>query len=232
MLAAMRVGWPQFGRKQASVTARAPDNAVAAPPTWLLGAAIVASAAALLGTSEVPSDDPVAGVAGPITTYVFNRNGIDGGFVELSRDAPTATFYVTLHADDLGPDGATSTDEASVSVEGTLTTTGLDEGTNAPAVDIKLTSPDGVAGSEALAIDDFARGKTLLFTGDCAHPKSSADCTARFAIELARQDQGDNGGVVRFDWLFDVQSKGSLQGGKGGELGPFDPPWTIEVSQP
>jgi hypothetical protein len=228
----MRAGWPRFGRRQASATAVAPDNtvatvaSVAAPPVWLLGAAIIASTAALLGTTE----------ALPPTyerTYTFARNGIDGGFVELTRDQPAATFFVIVHADDLGMGEVPSTDNATALVDGTITTTGLDDGQVAPSVDVELSIPGG-GGPKQAALEHFQQTQALSFTGDCDNPKTSQSCIARFAVAVSRQDQGASGGVVRFDWTFDVASKVQVQvpSQEDGSVGPFDPPWTIEVSKP
>jgi hypothetical protein len=223
----MRAGWLRFGRKRASATAPAPDNAVRATPAWLLGAAIIASTAALLGTSD---DSPPT----YHRTYTFARNGVDGGFVELTRDQPAATFFVTLHADDLHlPDLVPTTDGASALVDGTLTTTDLDAGAVVPYVDVKLNTPGGV-GTQKAAFEQFTQTQPLSFTGDCDEPKASGSCSARFSVEVSRQDQGEGGGVVRFDWTFDVASSVQVEMARDdqGTLGPFDPPWTIEVSQP
>lgn len=221
----MSASWLQFRRKRAPATVLAPDKAVAAPPAWLLGAAIVASTAALLGTSDV--DEP-----SNYTTYTFARSGIDGGFVELSRDQPAATFFVTVHADDLGPEGVPTTDEALATIDGMITSMNLAAGVAAPAVDIELSTPDGPSGSETIASDRINQTQSLFFTGDCGHPRTSGSCAAHFAIAVSRQDQGENGGVVRFDWLFDVASKGQVTSEQASDVGPLDPPWTIEVTQP
>jgi hypothetical protein len=226
MLAGMRAGWLQFGRRRAAATTAAPDNAVTAPPAWLLGAVIIASTAALLGTSETipPMYE---------RTYTFARNGIDGGFVELTRDQPAATFFVIVHADDLAADGVPTTDNASALVDGTITTTGLDDGQVAPYVDVELSIPGG-GGTKQAWLEHSQQTQALSFTGDCVNPKTSKSCTAHFAVTVSRQDQGESGGVVRFDWTFDVASKAQVQltSQEDGALGPFDPPWTIEVSEP
>jgi hypothetical protein len=221
----MRAGWFQFWRQRAAATATAPDNAVAAPPVWLLGAAIIASTAALLGTSD---DSP------PMyeRTYTFARNGIDGGFVELTRDQPAATFFVIVHVDDLGAHGAPTTDNASALIDGTITTTALDDGQVAPYVEVELSVPGG--GTKQAALESFHQTQALSFTGDCDNPKTSRSCSARFAVTVSRQDGGESGGVVRFDWTFDVASEVQVQlpSQEDGALGPFDPPWTIDVSEP
>lgn len=225
MLAGMRAGWLQFRRQRASAPAAAPDNAVTAPPAWLLATAIIASTAALLGTSD---DSPPTYQR----TYTFARNGVDGGFVELTRDQPAATFFVTVHADDLGMDGVPTTDDASALVDGTITTTGLDDGRVAPYVDVKLSIPEG-GGTQQAALEHSQQTQALFFSGDCDNPKTSKSCTARFSVAVSRQDQGEGGGVVRFDWTFDVTSKVQVQvpSQEDGALGPFDPPWTIQVTQ-
>ena len=220
----MKARWPQFGRKRAATTAPTPDNAVATPPAWLLGAAIIASTAALLGTSDVSEPST-------FRTYTFARSGIDGGFVELTRDQPAATFFVTVHADDLGPEGVPTTDEALATIDGMITTMGLADGAVAPAVDVKLSTPDGPGGSEKIVVDSINQKQSLLFTGDCEHPRTSASCAAHFAVAVSRQDQGESDGVVRFDWLFDVESKGQAPSQESSEVGPLDPPWTTEVTQ-
>jgi len=221
----MRAGWLQFGRNTKTPAACAPDSAVAPPRPWLLAAVIVASTAALLGTSDnSPPPD--------YTTYTFERTGIDGGFVELTRDQPTATFYVTVHVDALGPEGALTTSTASVNLDGSISTSGLAEGAAAPFVSVKVSSPDDVGVAEKSVLDGFKLSQNLIFTGDCDTPPGSNACKARFTVQVARQDDGAGDGVVRFDWFFDAHATVQQPSTTSSMVGPLDPPWTIEVTQP
>lgn len=221
----MRAAWLRFGRNGAVPGATDPDNAVTAPRPWLLCAVIVASAAALLGTSD--NSPPTL-----YTTYTFERTGIEGGFVELTRDQPTATFFVTLHVDALGPEGVMTTQGAKLDLDGTITTTDLAEGAFAPFVSVKVGSPDALGVSEKMVLDGFSQGQDLIFTGDCDTPPGSNECRARFTVEVTRKDDGAGDGVVRFDWLFDVHSKVERPSTATGMVGPLDPPWTVEVTAP
>jgi hypothetical protein len=227
MLRSMRAGWLQFGRNGAAPAASAPDNAVTAPRPWLLCAAIVASTAALLGTSE-----SVPPVSSNFTTYTFERTGIDGGFVELTRDQPTATFLVTVRADALGPEGVMTTDGASMNIDGTITTSGLADGATAPFVSVKLSSPDLSGIAEQLVQESYSQQQSLVFIGDCDTPPGSSPCRARVAVEVARTDDDAANSVVRFDWLLDVHSRVEHPSSATGKVGPLDPPWTVEVTQP
>jgi hypothetical protein len=223
----MRTGWLGFGRQRENPTALAPDNSVAGPRSWLLSAAIVASTAALLGTSAV--DEPRYE-----TTYTFERLAIDGGFVELTADQPSATFFVTVTADDLGPDGVLSTDEAQALVQGDVTASDLEDTTLPPTLSIKLGTPDGLGVATQATDSHYERAQSLFFGGGCENPKAGVTCAARFRLDLTRQDGGSNGGIIRFDWSFDATATGrrtSYGDKEDAEQGPFDPPWTVEISQ-
>ncbi|HEX2875815.1 MAG TPA: hypothetical protein VHP33_31410 [Polyangiaceae bacterium] len=191
-----------------------------------MSAVVIASAAALLGTSD---DSPPLSY----TSYRFERLAIDGGFAELTRDQPSATFFVTLRADDLGPDGAPSTDEAQVLVQGDVTASELDDPTLPAKLMITLSSPD--TSQKILRSTDahFEEPQQVFFSGDCENPKGGTACTARFRVDVVRADGGDNGGSLRFDWAFDATAIGRLSNSadKDKELGPFDPPWSVEISQ-
>lgn len=221
----MRAGWLRLGRNGVAPAPRAPDNVVTAPSPWLLCAAIVASTAALLGTSD---DSPPT----YYTTYTFERTGIEGGFVELTRDRPTATFFVTVHVDALGPQGVMTTQGAKLDLDGTITTSNLAEGAFAPFVSVKVSSPEASGVSEQTVLEGVTQSQDLSFTGDCDAPPGSNACRARFTVEVSRKDDGAGDGVVRFDWLFDVHSKVEQPSMATGMVGPLDPPWTVEVTAP
>jgi hypothetical protein len=220
----MRTGWLGFGRQRENLSTAAPDSGVAGSRAWLLSAAIVASTAALLGTSDVPHY---------ATTYRFERLAIDGGFAELTRDQPSAAFFVTLRADDLGPDGVLSTQEAQVLVNGDVTASDLDDTTRPPLLTVKLSTPDNPQQSTQSTEAHYTQSQFVRFAGNCENPKTGAACTARFRLDLTREDGGDNGGTIRFDWSFDATGSGqkATDDEKDSELGPFDPPWSVEITQ-
>lgn len=222
----MRAGWLKIGRNAGTPATGAPDNAVTAPRPWLLCAVIFASTAALLGTSPDPGPPQY------FTTYTFERTGIDGGFVELTRDQPTATFFVTIKADALGPEGVMTTDGASLDLDGSISMSGLTEGEAAPFVSVKVSSPDAPGLAEKTVLESFKLNQNLIFTGDCDTAPGSDACRARFTVQVARKDDGAADGVVRFDWFFDVHSKAQQPSTADGTVGPLDPPWTVEVTQP
>jgi hypothetical protein len=178
----------------------------------------------LLGTSDVP---------GYQTTYKFERLAVDGGFAELTRDQPSGTFFVTLRADDLGPDGAPSTDEAQVLVQGDVTASDLDDPALPAKLMITLSSPETSRQAARATDTHFEEPQPVFFSGDCENPKTGAACTARFRVDVTRADGGGNGGSMRFDWAFDATAVGRLSNGadKDKELGPFDPPWSVEITQ-
>jgi len=187
-----------------------------------MSTAIIASTAALLGTS---AEDMF------YTTYKFERLAVDGGFVELTSDQPDATFFVTLRADELGPEGVSTIESARAQLTGEVTMTGLEEGGISPYLSVKLSSPDAPGVSEKLILEHYQEPQNLQFQGDCATPTSGAACMARFQVKLSRQDNGANGGTMRFALSFDVTSSGSVSANEDSEVGPLDPPWTIDVSQ-
>lgn len=192
-----------------------------------MAAVIIASSAALLGTTNEDVDF--------YSTHTFERSGVDGGFAELTQDAPRATFFVTLTASDLGPDGVPSTDQASASLDCNLSAAGLPDGATQPFVQIKISSPDSPSVIDKQVVDHLSETEPLSFIGNCSKPTEGDACRARFQVDLWRVDDGAGGGTVRFDWLFDVASSGKVRVSKQADIktgGPLDPPWTINVSQP
>lgn len=191
-----------------------------------MGAAIVASCAALLGTTGEPDDY--------YATRSFQRTGIDGGSAELTADSPRATFFVTLTANDLGPDGVVTTGNASALLDCSLSHSDLPDGAVAPFVEIRISSPDSPTVIDKQVLDDLTDTTPLAFVGNCSKPTEGAACRARLQIDLRRIDDGANGGTVHFDWAFDVASSGQVQVSKpvsSQTTPPQDPPWTINVSQ-
>ena len=231
----MRARWLRFGRNQAPAAPPASDNAVAPVPAWLLFAVITASTAALLGTSEASDTATLPGTSptepSTFTTYTFARSDIDGGSVDLTPAAPTATFYVYIVATDLGPSGVQTTGAAVAHLHGLVSSSGLAKGASTPLVTFVASSPDSTGGSTLQTHEEVAQDQTLQFTGDCEAPKSG-DCRARFALTLTRTDDGSFGGSVTVNWSFDVASSGQLPAAAPSSIGPQDPPWTVQVTAP
>lgn len=197
---------------------------------WATFAVVVASTAALLGTSDETSD--VVDTSHE-TTYTFQRKGIQGGSVELTSDQARVTFYVNIHVDDLGPDGALSSDGATALVRGTTMGVDFEPGVATPAVNFKLSTPGNPSSSNSPIFTTYQQGVPLSFTGNCAKPMEGAACRTSFALELSRIDDGTFPGVVRVDWSFDVSSRAVVIGNstETSTIGPSDPPWTIEVTR-
>ncbi|HXK18493.1 MAG TPA: hypothetical protein VNG33_11855 [Polyangiaceae bacterium] len=196
---------------------------------------IIASTAALLGTSEgEPARSFGASQSEPanFTSYDFARDDIEGGSVELTQAAPEATFYVTLTANDLGPDGVLTTNGAAVNVHGTVTPSELMPGAAAPRVTVTSTTPDAPGTNSTIeTVSDITLNEALIFAGNCAVPKDG-DCRAHFALKLQRSDDGAAGGKVSIHWTFDVASRGQLPAQTSSTIAAQDPPWTVQVTPP
>ncbi len=189
-----------------------------------MSAVIVASTAALLGTSDTSVS----------ILYDFRREGIEGGQVALNVDRPSATFFVNVTATDLGPDGVVSTDQALALLSGTIEASDLNDGAAKPLLAVKVSTSKQLAGVETRVADTFTSQIDLPFSGNCTDPRTGAACTARLAIDVRRVDDGEAGGNVTFTWVLDVEGTGRRRSDESEDtrVGPFDPPWTVEVTAP
>lgn len=224
----MRAGWSGLLRKKEPEHAVGSDIAVTGRKLWGMGAVILASSAALLGTSSV--DEPVA-----YTHYEFRRESIDGGSVDLTVDQPSATFFVNVTATDLGPEGVVTTTGAQAFVEGTVEAMGLSPGQVPPLVAVKVATTGAPGDSEARVADTFSSQFSLPFSGNCEQPSTGAACSTHLSIEVRRLDDGEAGGKLTFAWHFALSSVGQVErlgGEEDVELGPLDPPWTVKVTEP
>lgn len=222
--------WRRFLGKSGVEAQVRQDNGVTGVKSWALGLVIVASTAALLGTS------PPEGPYEVYDEYTFERLGVDGGGVELTRDAPRATIFVTITANSLGPDDVVTTSSAAAKIDATVTSTGLAEGAAVPFLSFKISSPDTPEVTERQVLDHLMLSQPLPFTGNCSKPTEGAACRTRFQIDVERTDDGEGDGVVRLDWLFDLSSQVQVLAGTddkttGKMFGPLDPPWTVDVNQ-
>lgn len=200
----------------------APGSSVAPPRTWLIRAALVAAATALLGTSQAP--DPSLDGATPSTTYQFERS-VAGESIELTQQQPRVLFLVTIRATGLGPFGATTTDVATASFSGTIQASGLDDA--APGVTIDVGDGQRVTNAQ----QNFSMKRPLKFEGTCDAPAEDAPCQASLTVELSRDDDGQAGGTLAVDWSLLLEAQGSVAE-QHDEQEPLDPPWSVEVERP
>lgn len=223
----MRQGRRLIGSKSETV---APDGGAA--PKWLLSAVICMSSVALLATSEEP--DAVTPTYGPqyATTYTFERKGIDGGEVDLTVDRPRATFYANLRADALGPEGVVTTGTAAAEVHATVSMSGFSPGTPPPFALFRVRERGNSTANELQVVDQYLQTVPLTFAGNCSEPTTGTACTAQFALEVSRTDDGQNGGTLHVDWHFDVTASATTPSTiENSQVGPADPPWTIGVER-
>jgi hypothetical protein len=195
---------------------------------------IAASTAALLGTSaEQGQSDPPPGANFPFqTTYVFERDNVDGGGIDLTADQPRATFYVSVRADALGPDQVVTTNNASVAIDGQVTVSDLNPGAEKQYVLFNLNTSDSFSVNTMQVDSHYSQVQGLTFTGNCSAPTRGDACNATFALEVSRSDDGVGGGKVHVDWHFDTSSQGIVSNQTANsQIGPSDPPWTIEVTR-
>jgi len=227
MLAGMRLGWRLFARQMRGRSALEPDSRALDKQSLLMAAVIVASSVALLATTEEPTSVSPGG-GQTASTYSFERTDIDGGSVDLTTDEPRVTYYINVEATALGPDNVLTTTSASATLEGTVTTSGLNAAGATPSVSFRASSA-GLMPMQVDATDRYFQGAVLAFSGNCADPTHGQACRAQLALEMARADDGASGGTVHVDWHFSVQSSGSVPSASAKMVGPLDPPWQIEV---
>lgn len=218
----MAAGWATFWRDRAQAAASCPDSAVAPPRPWLIRAALFASSAALLATSQSPEEGHVP--VGARTTYTFTRT-VEGEAIELTGEQPSALVLVTLRATGLGPFGASSTDAATVMVSGSIEAPDFAEAPPSVSVDL--------GGGHRLneASQSFTLSRPLQFEGTCDAPAEDAPCQATFSVELRRSDDGSQGKSLHVAWSFVLSSEGSIQQNQEPQT-DLDPPWSVEVEQP
>lgn len=191
-----------------------------------MGAVIIASTAALLGTSD--DDDGTA-----YRRYEFRRESIDGGAVELTVDRPSATFFVNVTAVDFGPEGVISTNSGQAILEGTVESAELNRGEAPPRVEVRIATPRA-QDSEESVLDLFTSQVALPFSGNCTDPSRGTACSTHFSVEVRRADDGEAGGKVTFAWHFALSATGQVERepNEEAQVGPVDPPWTVEVTEP
>lgn len=232
MLCGMRTWWRHFGRKPQVTAAVPPDDAVTGPRTWLMVVVIVATTAALLGTSDnSPSSLDSTPSSQFNITYTFERKGIEVGSFDLTAEQPRTTFYVNFRADDLFDKDVVSTNGASATFRAAITDAGFSTKETPPYLMFKLNTAGMGSGTQTQALDQYTQSTPLAFTGNCMAPTEGQVCSTTLALEISRTDDGSHGGTVHVDLLLDVNATSMVPDTENGMIGPEDPPWTIEVLQ-
>lgn len=208
----MSLGWLGFGGDRERPSGASPDKAVAAPRSWVLASVIIASTAALLGTSPEET---------PFIHYEFSKS-LEPVKTELTADAVTARYVITLRADALGPNGVDTTTAARALIAGAVETTGIE--TDPPFVNF------AVNGGELRSLRSFKTSAEVAFDGNCDDPTSGEPCEARLVVELTRLDEGAAGGTVTVEWQVELESQFSIEG-EGNDV-TDEAPWTAEVAGP
>jgi len=228
----MRLGRRLFARQMQDRVAPAPNTRGLDKQSVMMAAVITVSSIALLGTTEEPVATPTPDQPSTSTTYGFARANIDGGSVDLTADQPRVTYYINIQATALGPDGVVTTGNASATFDGTVTNSGLNAAAAAPAsyAAFRLSSSSGVL-PQVQATDRYSQSAVLIFSGNCNDPTQGQACRAQLALEIARSDDGADGGTVHVEWHLSVASSGSVPSANNEMRGPSDPPWRIEVTR-
>ena len=213
-----------WGRKHGAAQgpdAREPDIAVTQARRWALGLMIVASASALLVTSD-PND------AKQVT--VFEKSS-DGPRTTLSAGVPSKRYLIRLRVDALGPDRRNSVDSAEATVHGTITPNALatDNG-GSPFVRARYGAV-GQTPDERSVLTSFQFARPLAFSGNCSEPTQGTPCQAEVELDLTleRPDALPSGASVSVDWTIDGEGRAYQSNAGNGD--PLEAPWTIEISE-
>ena len=188
---------------------------------WALGLMIIASAGALLATSDDHPPDFEFKVSSKIATTA------------LSADKPQAHYLLRAHVTALGPENADSTvGSPNANLTSSIHANPSARAPNASAfVNVNFGTP-GDAKDPLSALTTFARGSSLSFTGNCAHPDEAQDDPCLGALELdfelAQPSTLTADGNLIIDWSVDFESRVPKPSGKG-LFESVDAPWTIEV---
>jgi hypothetical protein len=176
--------------------------------------ALALASAALLATSAPPEYHYSFFVEGATT------------HIELTETKPSALVRITARANALGLDRKPTTQNAFVSLHGSVLSAGVAEGST-PFVEVRWGGGPADGGTETLnVVTNFTLHDYLRFEGDCATFADDDPCEAEVTLELARGDEGEGGGVVAVDVEHNMASsypKGESPSARG------TAPWTVEV---
>jgi hypothetical protein len=202
-------------------SAHGPDMPAAPARNWALGLMIVASAGALLATSD--DKHPI---------YKFETSS-DGPRATLSASEPQARYLVRARVTALGPKGIDSTNSAAAIVHGTISASASAIGDGArPLLLVRLSSA-GLAGDAVSVLGSFQLSRAMRFTGDCAKPTEGTPCQAEFELhlELAQPSTVPADGSLSIAWSVDFEARTFKPKGESMNDEELAAPWTIEIVQ-
>jgi hypothetical protein len=185
------------------------DSAVRPREFWLVRGVLVVAAFALLATTA-PEE----------YVYSFMKN-VDGPGVELTAEAPRASFLVRARAVGLSPERSRTTDVALAGINGQIMATGVDTAAVA-LVNIRLS---GV--SRLNVATSFDTSEELIFSGNCDELDDSSPCEAVLGVDFERTDGGTAGGSLSVDWSIKFNATAAKKDEPN--AGPLELPWVIEV---
>lgn len=189
------------------------DSTVRGPKAWAVRALLMITSGALLATSPAETFD-----------YAF-ESSTDGPAVTLTKEAPRASFIVTVTANALGPDGVDTTDQASALLTGVISS----DGTSGRFVSVRAADGANPEMGETLEVaTGFTLSRPLTFSGNCADPTQGEPCRATLLVDFARADRAEGIGEVRVVWSLDFESR--VEKAESPSVGPIDAPWSVEIA--
>jgi hypothetical protein len=174
-------------------------------------------------------------------TFEAMRNG---PAFELTPAQPSLTFSVILTATGLAPNGRPTTEQANVTISGSLRAddapapiddagTSIEGGTPGDGarwvrVWLEDLSSSGDANDGQSALTEFRVPRTLRFTGNCSAASDPFNpCQSVLRVHFDREDGGGLGGSVRGSWSMVFSSQAPKDDGPDMSVLPV--PWQIEV---
>ncbi len=197
-----------------------PDIAVVPVQRWALGLMIVASAGALLATSD--PDDARA-------QYSFEKSSA-GPASTLSANKPQARYLVRVHVTGLGPEDTDTTESALATVHGTIVASAnATVDSSSPFVAASFGS-SAQSGDAISALSSFQLSRPLRFTGNCQTPAEGTPCEAESTLEfdIERPSALSAEGSVSVTWTVDFASR-AFKPSSGGSGVAIELPWTLEI---
>ncbi|MEI9940108.1 MAG: hypothetical protein WDO69_23045 [Pseudomonadota bacterium] len=202
--------------------ARTAEATIAPARGCALGLMIVASAGALLATSDPAKQ----------TLYSFQKSS-DGQHTTLSASTSHARYLVRASVTALGTEQIDTTNSASATVQGTITSDG-DAGASAsasasPFVHVSF-GASTQSSDEVSARTSFQLSRQLRFTGNCAQPDQGTPCKTELELDLdlIQPDALPIDGNVSIDWAVDFESR-TFEVKSGAPDVESEAPWTIEI---
>ena len=204
---------------------------------WALGLMIVASAGALLATSDV--EHP---------TYNFEVSS-EGPRATLSASAPQTHYLVRARVTALGPKDVDTTESALAKVHGTISASASAPGNDAgagptsagasgtvdgasPFVQVRF-GAEGQGSNAVTALTSFQLSRPLQFTGNCAQPEQGTPCQAELELDFALTQLNalPADSTLSIAWSVDFEARAFKPKDAGNADERLAAPWTIELVQ-